>query len=621
MTEDMHQEDEILGKAYDARLMARVLRYLRPYRKLLAIAFALLMLQTGAQLLGPYITKIAIDRYIAEKDLGGLDTMALAYVGVVIFGFLVLFAQTYATQYIGQRAMHDLRRDIFSHLQKMDMAYFDRNAVGRLMTRTINDVETLNELFSTGVVGLLSDVSIVFGIAAMMLWLDWRLALVCLAAFPVILYISRFYRRRAREVYRESRLILGRLNAGLQENIAGAATVQAFGQEAKMYGRFREINLRYRDVLLRSIRYNAVFFPVIELFSALSIGLLLWYGGQQILAGAIQAGVLVAFIQYIQRMYQPIRDLAEKYNIMQAAMASSERIFALLDTSEAVKNPAQPKRVDSFSGAIEFKDVWLSYRPGEPVLRGISFRVAPGEKVALVGATGGGKTSIISALCRFYDVERGAILVDGIDVREWDKQELRRHLGLVLQDVFLFSGDIAANITLGDPRIGAERMADAARRAHIAPYIDKLPNRYRHEVQERGSTLSQGQRQLLSFARALAFDPRILILDEATSSVDTQTEMLIQIALDELLKNRTALIIAHRLSTIQHADRILVIHKGEIWEQGTHDELRAKGGLYARLYDLQYRFQERDEAAAAPLLKEIEGLAAEAPRSPSSKDL
>ncbi|MGH7853072.1 MAG: ABC transporter ATP-binding protein, partial [Candidatus Binatia bacterium] len=465
MTDEFQQEDEILGKAYDARLMARVLRYLRPYWKLLAVSFFFLMLQTGTQLLGPYITKVAIDRYIATKDLDGLDLMALAYVGVVLLGFIVLFVQTYTTQYTGQRAMHDLRMDIFSHLQKQDMAYFDRNAVGRLMTRTVNDVETLNELFSTGVVGLLSDVSIVFGIALMMLWLDWQLALVCLTAFPIILYVSRFYRRRAREVYRESRMILGRLNAGLQENIAGVATIQTFGQEAKMYRRFQEINFCYRDVLLRSIRYNAVFFPVIELFSALSVGLLLWYGGNLVMANAIQAGVMVAFLQYIQRMYQPIRDLAEKYNIMQAAMASSERIFALLDTAEMIKNPAQPKRVETFAGAIEFKDVWLSYRPGEPVLKGISFRVSPGEKVALVGATGGGKTSIIAALCRFYEVERGAILVDGIDVRDWNKQELRRHLGLVLQDVFLFSGDIANNITLGDRRIDEKRMLEAARRA------------------------------------------------------------------------------------------------------------------------------------------------------------
>ena len=602
MTEELHLEDEILGKAYDARLMVRILRYLRPYWKLLALSLSFLLLHTATQLLGPYITKIAIDRYIAHHDIHGLDLMVWAYLGVVFLSFVFLFVQTYATEFTGQRAMHDLRMEVFSHLQRQDMAYFDRHPVGRLMTRTINDVETLNELFSTGVVGLLEDVCIVFGIAAVMLWLNWKLALVCLAAFPLILYVSRFYRRRARDVYRESRLILARLNAGLQENIAGVATIQVFGQEEKMYRRFREINLAYRDVLLRSVGYNAVFFPIIEVFSALTIGLLLWYGGKLILADAIQAGVIVAFIQYIQRMYQPIRDLAEKYNIMQAAMASSERIFTLLDTTEAIKNPPRPKNVERFRGEVEFKDVWLAYHPGDPVLKGISFHVRPGEKVALVGATGGGKTSIVSALCRFYDVDRGAILVDGIDVREWNKQELRRHLGLVLQDVFLFSGDIAANIGLGDRGIREARVIEAATRAHIAPFIDKLPGRYRAEVQERGSTLSQGQRQLLSFARALAFDPKILILDEATSSVDTETEMLIQEALQELLKDRTALIIAHRLSTIKNADRIVVIHKGEIWEHGRHDELLKQGGLYARLYDLQYSFQERTRPDAAPVV-------------------
>jgi len=595
VNQEEHQEDEILGKAYDAKLMARILRYLRPYWKLLAVSFAFLMLQTLSQLLGPYITKIAIDRYIAQRDVHGLDLMALAYLGVVGFGFIVLFVQTYTTEYIGQRAMHDLRVEVFSHLQNQDLSYFDRNAIGRLMTRTINDVETLNELFSTGVVGLLGDVAIVFGIAATMLWLDWKLALVCLAAFPIIIYLSRFYRRRAREVYRESRLILGRLNAGLQENIAGVATIQAFAQEAKMYRRFQEVNLSYRDVLLRSIRYNAVFFPMIEIFSALSIGLLLWYGGYQMLSGAVEAGVIVAFIQYVQRMYQPIRDLAEKYNIMQAAMASAERIFALLDHSGTVKNPARPIKPERFSGEVEFRDVWFSYRAGESVLKNISFRVRSGEKVALVGATGAGKTSIISLLCRFYDVHQGAILVDGIDVRDWNKQELRRHIGLVLQDVFLFSGDFATNITLGDPHIPEGRMFEAARRAQLAPLIGTLPEGYRQEVQERGSTLSQGQRQLLSFARALAFDPKILILDEATSSVDTRTEALIQEALDELLKDRTALIIAHRLSTVKNADRILVVHKGEIWEEGRHDELLTRGGLYARLYELQYRFHEGDE--------------------------
>jgi ATP-binding cassette subfamily B protein len=601
VSEALHADEEILGKAYDARLMARMLRYLRPYWKLLAVSFSFLLLHTATQLLGPYITKVAIDRYIAHRDVAGLDLMALAYLGVVLLGFIFLFVQTYTTEYTGQRAMHDLRIEIFTHLQKQDMAYFDRNPVGRLMTRTINDVETLNELFSTGVVGLLGDLFIVFGIAGAMLWMNWQLALVCLGAFPLILYLSRFYRRRAREVYRESRLILARLNAGLQENIAGVATIQAFGQEEKMYRRFQEINLGYRNVLLRSIRYNAVFFPIIEIFSALTIGLLLWYGGGLVVQNVVEAGVIVAFIQYIQRMYHPIRDLAEKYNIMQAAMASSERVFTLLDTPETIKNPARPKGVESARGEIEFKNVWLSYHPGEPVLKDISFRIRPGEKVALVGATGGGKTSIISTLCRFYDIERGAILIDGVDIRDWDKQSLRRQLGLVLQDVFLFSGDIAGNITLGDDRIGEASMLEAARRAQVASFIEELPGRYQEEVQERGSTLSQGQRQLLSFARALAFDPRILILDEATSSVDTETELLIQAALEELLKDRTALIIAHRLSTIKSADRILVVHKGEIWEQGSHEELLAQGGLYARLYDLQYRFQERDSVVGNPV--------------------
>jgi ATP-binding cassette subfamily B multidrug efflux pump len=608
VTTEFHGEEEILGKAYDARLMARILHYLRPYWKLLALAFTFLVLHTGTQLAGPYITKIAIDRYILQHDIHGLDLMALTYLGVVLLGFLFLFIQTYTTEYTGQRAMHDLRMEIFSHLQHQDMAYFDRNPVGRLMTRTVNDVETLNELFSTGVVGLLGDLFTVVGIAAAMLWLDWKVALVCLTAFPAILYLSRFYRRRAREVYRESRMILARLNAELQENIAGIGTIQAFGQEAKMYHRFQQINYGYRDVLLRSVRYNAVFFPIIEIFSALTIGLLLWYGGGLILQRAIQAGVIVAFIQYIQRMYQPIRDLAEKYNIMQAAMASSERIFTLLDTQATIKNPSQPKAARHFQGAVEFKDVWLAYNPGEPILKGISFRVRPGEKVALVGATGGGKTSIISALCRFYETTGGAILVDGIDIRDWDKRQLRRHLGLVLQDVFLFSGDMAANISLGESRITEQQIIEASRRVHIARFIEQLPNRYQEEVQERGSTLSQGQRQLLSFARALAFDPKILILDEATSSVDTETEILIQDALQELLKDRTALIIAHRLSTIKNADRILVIHKGEIWEQGTHEELLTHGGLYSRLYDLQYRSRdgERHDSGAAASARALE---------------
>lgn len=596
------QLDEILGKAYDARLMKRILRYLKPYWKALFLSLMLLALYTVTLLLGPYLTKIAIDKYIVVGDMAGLKLMVIAYLGTVVLGFFLLFAQTYITEYTGQRAMHDLRTQIFAHLQKQDMAFLDRTPVGRLMTRTINDVETLNELFSTGVIGLLGDAFSVFGIAGAMLLLDWKLALVTLTGFPLILYISRFYRVRARDVYRETRRVLARLNGNLQENIAGIGTVQSFGQEQKIHDKFQKINTSYRDVQLRGIRYNAMFFPVVEIFSALTIGITLWFGGGLILKHALLPGVIVAFIQYIQRIYTPIRDIAEKYNIMQAAMASSERIFDLLDMQEAIKNPPLSKFPPEFRGSVEFKDVWLSYNPGEPILKGISFSVAPGEKIALVGATGGGKTSIISALCRFYEIERGTILVDGLDIRKWNKQDLRRHLALVLQDVFLFSGTIADNITLHDPMISEERMLAAARRAQIAPFIEQLPARYGEEVQERGITLSQGQRQLLSFARALAFAPGILILDEATSSVDTRTEVLIQEALKELLKDRTALIIAHRLSTIRNVNRILVIHKGEIWEEGSHQELLARQGLYSRLYELQYRAQENNgqqPAAAA----------------------
>ncbi len=584
-----HQDDEVLGKAYDARLMRRLLTYLRPYRLLVAVSLLLLFLTTGMQLLGPYITKIAVDTYIAAHDLHGLNFAVLAYLATVLMGFLCQYAQSYTMQSTGQRAMHDLRTQLFNHLQRQDLAFFDKNPVGRLMTRVINDVETLNELFGSGVVALLGDLLTLAGVVAAMFALDWRLALISLVAFPFMLQATAAYRKRARENYRDSRRILARMNAYLQENISGMATVQAFGQEARHFHKFKEINTQHRDALLKSIHYNALFFPSIELFSAITVGLVLWYGGAMILEGRVLPGVVIAFIQYIHRLFTPIRDLAEKYNILQAAMASSERVFKLLDVKESLTDPAGPIKPSHLRGEIEFKDVWLSYFPGEPVLKGISFRVAPGEKVALVGATGAGKTSIISALCRFYDVERGSVRIDGIDVREWDKRTLRRHLGLVLQDVFLFSGDVARNISFGDPGISQGRVAEAARRVHAQSFIDRLPGGFQAAVQERGSTLSQGERQLLSFARALAFDAPILILDEATSSVDTATELLIQDALKELLRGRTALIIAHRLSTIQFVNRIIVLHKGRIREEGTHQALLALGGLYSRLYELQYQ--------------------------------
>jgi ATP-binding cassette, subfamily B, multidrug efflux pump len=456
------------------------------------------------------------------------------------------------------------------------------------MTRNIHDVETLQELFSTGVVGLLTDACMIIGIVAIMFTMSWQLALIALVVLLVIIYLSRFYRRKARDVFRESRQALASLNATLQESISGIVTIKAFGQEEHILRRFGAINTAYRDILLRSVHYNAMFFPIIEVFSAVTVGVTLWYGGLLIGSEVILPGVIVAFVQYIQRMYQPIRDIAEKYNIMQAAMASSERIFELLDTANTITNAERTPTRPRSAKAVEFEDVWLSYDPAEPVLKGISFSVEPGAKIALVGPTGHGKTSIISALCRFYEIQRGTIRVHGVDIRQWNKQDLRARLGLVLQEPFVFSGTIADNITLGDQRIDRARLVKACEKTRLADFVARLPLGYDHEVRERGTTLSHGQRQLLSFARALAFDPEILLLDEATSSVDTETERLIQEATRELLAERTALIVAHRLSTVEDADRILVVHKGEIREQGTHAELLATNGLYKTLYDLQF---------------------------------
>ena len=588
---DLH-EDEILGKAYDAALARRLLAFLRPYRWAVAFAFLCLLLEKGGELAGPMLIGGALDAAVLHRDVVSLDRYALLFLGSVLLAFVFNYLQTLTVQQTGQRAMHDLRQTLFTHLLRQDLAFFDKNPVGRLMTRVINDVENLNELFSTGLVTFLGDSLTLVGIAAALLWLDWRLALLTFLMAPALFVLTAAYRRRARANYRESRKILARLNAYLQEHISGMATVQVFGQELRTQDRFQEINTRYRDLQVRSVRYNALFFPVVEVLSALSVGLIFAAGGWLAGAGGVAVGEVVAFILYVQRAYRPVRDLAEKYNIFQAAMASGERIVTLLETHPTLLDPAMPRASAPFRGEVEFQGVSLEYVPGEPVLRDVSFRVAPGEKVALVGATGAGKTSLISLLCRFYDVTAGRILVDGIDIREWDRVTLRRQLGLVLQDVFLFSGDIAGNIGLEDPRISAEAVKAAARRVRADAFIGRLPGGYAEPVQERGATLSQGERQLLAFARALAFDPRILILDEATSSVDTETERLIQEALQTLLQGRTALIIAHRLSTVRFVDRILVVHRGRIREEGRHEDLLRRGGIYARLYQLQYLPQE-----------------------------
>ncbi len=588
---DLH-EDEILGKAYDAALARRMLTFLRPYRFRVALASLCLLLEKGAELAGPMLIGAALDAALVDRDLASLDRFVFLFLGTVLIAFLFNYVQTLTVHQTGQQAMHDLRQTLFTHILRQDVAFFDKNSVGRLMTRVINDVENLNELFSTGLVAFLGDTVTLVGIAAALLWLDWRLALLTFLMAPALVFLTAAYRRRARANYRESRRVLARLNAYLQEHISGMATVQAFGQELRTLDRFHEINTRYRDLLVRSVRYNAAFFPLVEILSALSVGLVFAAGGWLAGAGGVAVGQVVAFILYVQRAYLPVRDLAEKYNVFQAAMASGERIVTMLDTRPTLVDPATPRASSPFRGEVEFQNVSLEYVPGEPVLRDVSFRVAPGEKVALVGATGAGKTSMISLLCRFYDVTAGRILMDGIDIREWDRETLRRHLGLVLQDVFLFSGDIAGNIGLYDPRIGAEAVEAAARRVHAGGFIGRLPGGYAEPVQERGATLSQGERQLLAFARALAFDPRVLILDEATSSVDTETERLIQEALRTLLEGRTALIVAHRLSTVRFVDRILVVHRGRIHEEGTHEDLLRRGGIYARLYQLQYLLQE-----------------------------
>jgi ATP-binding cassette subfamily B protein len=587
-------EEEVLGKAYDAGLMRRLLGYLRPYKPQVALALVAIVSASVLQLAQPYLTKVAIDRYIANGDLAGLNWIALAFLIILLLAFALEYIQTYTMQLTGQRIMYDMRMQIYGHLQRLDVGFYDRNPVGRLMTRVTSDVDVLNELFTSGVVTVFGDVFTLIGIMAVMLVMDWELALVAFSVLPLIVVVTQWFRRNVREYYRKVRVWIARINAFLQEHITGMATVQLFRRESASFAKFDEINRAHRDANIDSIFYYAVFYPAIEIIGALAAALLIWWGGGRVLEGTATLGALVAFIQYSQRFFRPISDLSEKFNILQGAMASSERIFKLLDTPVLIQSPPSPRPLPaSAHPSVTFDRVWFAYNGADHVLRDISFTVAPGERVAIVGATGAGKSTIINLLMRFYEVTRGRILVDGVDIRELDLQQLRSLFSLVLQDVHLFSGTVGGNVRLGNEAITDEQVWAAARAVHADSFVERLPDGLASPVTERGSTLSVGQKQLLSFARALAFDPRILILDEATSSVDTETELLIRDALHVLMEGRTTIAIAHRLSTIQDMNKILVLHKGELRESGNHQELLARRGLYYKLYQLQYRDQER----------------------------
>jgi len=659
----MAQEEEVLGKAYDSRLMKRLLTYLRPYRWHVAVALVSIVLKSIADVLGPYLVKVAVDRYLAPAPgatnriwnwlsphpLTGIAQISAIYIGLLIFTFVLEFLQTYFMQWTGQLVMFDLRSQIFRHLQGMHVAFYDKNPVGRLVTRVTTDVDALNEMFTSGVVSIFEDFFVLTGILGIMLWMNWKLALITFAVLPFIVVATKIFRDKVRDSYRRIRVAIARINSYLQEHVGGMVVLQLFNRERRAYNRFSEINRNHMDAYKDAILAYAFYYPVVDLFSSIAIACVIWWGGKDVIrsvslhlvGSAASLGVLIAFIQYSMRFFRPIMDFSEKYNILQSAMAASERIFKLLDTPVAVVSPAAPKKPEGL-GRIEFDHVWFAYRelsndgtdkveigssagagnsqvgttaPGRAVekrstavptngnaaeitqspdwvLRDVSFAIEPGETVAVVGHTGAGKTTIISLLLRFYDVQKGAVRIDGVDVKDMDLSDLRGRFGVVLQDPFLFTGTIGGNIRLGTERIQDAHVQQAAEDVNLGEFIRALPKGFDEEVQERGSTLSTGQKQLISFARALAHDPKILILDEATSSVDTETEFRVRDALGRMVEGRTSLIIAHRLSTIQRADKIIVMHKGQLREMGTHQELLANRGIYYKLYQLQYKDQE-----------------------------
>lgn len=594
----MAHEEEALGKAYDSRLMRRLIAYLRPYRGRVALAIVVTILISLLGPLRPYLVKMAVDDYLPKRDMSGIYMIVALLVASIVVQALVQYAQTIITQWIGQKTIFNIRKEIFAKLGTLSMRFYDKNPVGRLVTRLTSDVEVLNELFSSGIIMVFADVFVLVWIFVFMLAIDAQLSLVVMAVFPILLYATSLFRKKARESYREVRLQVAKMNAYLNEHVSGMITVQLYGQEKRTYDEFAKINRDHADANIKSVFYYAIFYPTVEFFSSVAIGLIVWYGGklvlqtQQGLGEFMTLGTLIAFIQYTEMFFRPLRDLADKYNILQGAMASSERVFRLLDDETKIPAPEAVTTIEHMNGAIEFKNVSFAYNHNEYVLKDISFSVKPGETVAFVGATGAGKSSITNLITRFYEFQNGNIFIDGNDIRSLNPKELRKHIAIVLQDVVLFNADVETNITLGNERITSEKARWAAETVGAARFIERLPNGYKTNVKERGAILSVGEKQLLSFARALAYDPAILILDEATSSIDTESEILIQKAIGKLLKGRTSIVIAHRLSTIQRAGKIIVLHKGEIRETGTHDELLRLGGIYRKLYELQYKEQE-----------------------------
>ncbi len=606
--DDSHDE-EILGKAYDSRLMRRLLGYLRPYRGVVALAFIAILLYGVLQAVPPYLLKLEVDRYLdpashrqlphflqaflsANPRVGIVQIAALLLLPSILLAFFFEVGQDLAMQIIGQKVMHDLRNEVFGHLQKLQLSYYDHNPVGRLVTRVTTDIDVLNDLFSSGVVAIFGDFFTLLSIVVVMLEMSWKLALMTFAVLPLIVVVTMAFRRAVRESYRRIRVAIARINAYLQEHLTGMATLQLFSREEHSFEEFRNINGTYMKAYKDSIMAYGLFYPTVEFLGVVAIAIILYQGGMMSAHGAVSLGTAMAFIQYSQRFFRPIQDLSDKYNILQSAMASSERVFKVLDTPVTIQDPPRPVPLPEPEGRVEFRNVNFAYTAGHLVTENVSLTVDPGETVAIVGHTGAGKTTLTNLLLRFYDATEGQVLLDGVDVRQLRLHDLRKNFAVVLQDPFLFSGTIRSNIRLGSDWISEDAVREAARNVNILGFIESLPGGFDEPVKERGVTLSVGQKQLLSFARALAHHPKILILDEATSSVDSETEYLIRDAQRRLLGGRTSLVVAHRLSTIQNANRIVVMHKGRVREVGTHRELMEKRGIYFKLYQLQYQDQE-----------------------------